>query len=958
GTYTVKIDITAGTNYAAVTDLTADDWTFTITSGTLTAADFTFAAPTDLAYDGSAKTGTITAKSGITGIGTITVKYYNKSGSKLDSAPIVPGTYTVKIDVTAGTNYAAVTDLTADDWTFTITSGTLTAADFTFAAPTDHAYDGSAKTATITAKSGITGIGTITVKYYDAAGNKLDSAPIDLGTYTVKIDVTAGTNYAAATDLTADTWTFTITSGTLTASDFTFAAPTDLAYDGIAKTATVTSKDGITGIGTITVKYYDALNNELDSAPVVPGTYTVKIDITAGTNYAAVTDLTADEWTFTINRAATTVTAPTATAITYGQALSASTLSDTNWSWVDGTVIPDVQNNGYPAKITVDDSNYDYTDVEGYDSSTHTVTRTIAVSVNKATPTITVTATPVSDIAGKTVTVSAIAVNPNNSTLTDVPAPTLTYKVGDSGTETTFTGSFVIPEDTEDGTIITITAATAENGSYEAGANTATVTVTDCLHNDKTAAWEKDSTGHWHICNYCGAEVDKAAHSEDSGTVTTEPTETSEGIKTYKCTVCGYVTRTETIAVLDHTHVPSEEYSKDETGHWHTCSGCTEKLDLAAHTYGKWKITVPSTAQANGKKERSCTVCGYVQEGVVTYGGDESTGDMDNATKPENNACHADLELTDEEIINKIPLTPEELEDIENGADLEVYMVVIDYSGNVPSADKALAEAVLTDGMKIGMYIDVTLFVKVGDNDPRAVTNTNGGLKITFEMPEKLINTDTSVTREYSIIRVHSGEAEILACEYDKTTAKGSFVTDKFSTYSIAYKDITEEEPDPEPAPVVRYPIVVNGNVTVDKTTAAAGETVNVRTDFGYDIIVTAANGQRIAQITEKGSFTMPACKVSVTAVQNETFALMSTAWRQSYVYSYDSDMNKIKVNSTRKQGIITVNLGKEYAGKSFTIYEGKKSTKVKVTDGVLDAKGRFTFEVPDGKNYTLIVED
>lgn len=147
----------------------------------------------------------------------------------------------------------------------------------------------------------------------------------------------------------------------------------------------------------------------------------------------------------------------------------------------------------------------------------------------------------------------------------------------------------------------------------------------------------------------------------------------------------------------------------------------------------------------------------------------------------------------------------------------------------------------------------------MGDNDLRAVTNTNGELKITFEMPEKLINTDTSVTREYSIIRVHSGEAEILDCEYDKTTAKGSFVTDKFSTYAIAYNDITEKEPAPVPAPVVRYPIVINSNVTVDKTTAAAGETVNVRTDFGYDIIVTDANGQSIAQITENGSFTMPA---------------------------------------------------------------------------------------------------
>lgn len=252
----------------------------------------------------------------------------------------------------------------------------------------------------------------------------------------------------------------------------------------------------------------------------------------------------------------------------------------------------------------------------------------------------------------------------------------------------------------------------------------------------------------------------------------------------------------------------------------------------------------------------------------------------------------------------------------------------------------------------------ITLFVKVGDNDPRAVTETNGDLKITFEMPEKLINNDTSVTRKYSIIRVHNGEAAILACEYDKTTAKGSFVTDKFSTYSIAYKDITEEEPAPEPAPVVRYPIVVNGNVTVDKTAAAAGETVNVRTDFGYDIIVTAANGQRIAQITEKGSFTMPASKVYVTAVQNETFALMATAWRQSYVYSYDADMNKIKVNSTKKRGVIVIDLGEEYAGRTFTIYSGRKSTKVKVTEGEFDENGKFIFEVPDGKNYTLVVED
>lgn len=646
-------------------------------------------------------------------------------------------------------------------------------------APTDGiAAYGTAYTASVTISSGSTPVVTINGEAVDSSNI---TANVD-GTFTVK-------------------HTFDATEKrTLTASDFSFAAPSDLVYNGSAKEAAFTT--AVSGAGDITVKYYDDNGTKLDSAPVNAGTYTVKIDVAAGAECAAANELTDSTWTFTIKRAAVTIT---------------------------------------------------------------------------------VNASPTSDIAGKTITVTAQAENPDNSTLTDVPTPTLTYKVGESGTATAFTGSFVIPEGTPIGTVITVTAATAENENYYAETATAEVIVSDCEHTDVPTEWEKDETDHWHICNYCGAVVDKAEH-----------------------------------------------------------------------TYGSWKITVPATADANGKKERSCTVCGYVQEGTVIYGGDESTGDMENATDPENNALHADLELTDEEIISKIPLTPEELEAIENGADLEVYMVVIDYSGNVPAEDKALAESVLTGDMQIGMYIDVTLFVKVGDNDPRAVTNTNGELKITFEMPEKLINTDKNTTRKYSIIRVHNGEAAILDCAYDKTTAKGSFVTDKFSTYAIAYKDITEGKP----APVVRYPIIINGNVTVDKTTAAAGETVNVITDFGYDIIVTAANGQRIAQITEKGSFTMPACKVSVTAVQNETFALMSTAWRNSYVYSYDADMNKIKVNSTKKRGVIVIDLGEEYAGRTFTIYSGRKSTKVKVTEGVLDENGKFVFEVPDGKNYTLVVED
>ena len=61
--------------------------------------------------------------------------------------------------------------------------------------------------------------------------------------------------------------------------------------------------------------------------------------------------------------------------------------------------------------------------------------------------------------------------------------------------------------------------------------------------------WKSDADGHWHECE-CGDKIDSAAHTEDGGTVTKAPTETETGIKTYKCSACGYEMRTENIDKL------------------------------------------------------------------------------------------------------------------------------------------------------------------------------------------------------------------------------------------------------------------------------------------------------------------------------------------------------------------------------------------------------------------------
>ena len=126
-------------------------------------------------------------------------------------------------------------------------------------------------------------------------------------------------------------------------------------------------------------------------------------------------------------------------------------------------------------------------------------------------------------------------------------------------------------------------------------------------------SWTKDGTYHWHAAT-CGHDVtdSKVEHSFGDWTVTKEATEEAEGSRERSCTVCGY-TATEAIAKLAHTHKFAESWSKDATYHWYaaTCEHTTEVSGKAAHIFGNWTTTKAATEEAEGTKERSCTVCGY-----------------------------------------------------------------------------------------------------------------------------------------------------------------------------------------------------------------------------------------------------------------------------------------------------------------------------------------------------------
>lgn len=133
------------------------------------------------------------------------------------------------------------------------------------------------------------------------------------------------------------------------------------------------------------------------------------------------------------------------------------------------------------------------------------------------------------------------------------------------------------------------------------------------------------------VCANCGdviaTEVIPAtgAHTWDNGTVTTEPTETTPGVRTFTCAVCSQ-TKTEVIpATGAHTFVFTKNVAPSctEAGYdLYTCSGCgaTEQRNVKPALGHKWDsgtVTAEPTEKDPGTMTYTCTVCGQTKTEVI-----------------------------------------------------------------------------------------------------------------------------------------------------------------------------------------------------------------------------------------------------------------------------------------------------------------------------------------------------
>ena len=170
---------------------------------------------------------------------------------------------------------------------------------------------------------------------------------------------------------------------------------------------------------------------------------------------------------------------------------------------------------------------------------------------------------------------------------------------------------------------VTKPATETEAGSRERDCTVCDYVQTETIpmleHEHSYGDWQKDETQHWKECR-CGEKTEVGNHTFDDWTITKEPTTTETGSRERTCSICKY-TQTETLPV--HTHdVHDEAWKYDETQHWQECS-CGEKLNVANHTYGDWKVTKEATETEAGSRERGCAVCEYVQVEIIPEIGHE-----------------------------------------------------------------------------------------------------------------------------------------------------------------------------------------------------------------------------------------------------------------------------------------------------------------------------------------------
>ena len=142
---------------------------------------------------------------------------------------------------------------------------------------------------------------------------------------------------------------------------------------------------------------------------------------------------------------------------------------------------------------------------------------------------------------------------------------------------------------------------------------------------------------------------------------------------------------------------------------------------------------------------------------------------------------------TTKELLDAIGLTAAEKKAIANGANVNVVLNV--NVKTLTEKEAKLIESVIGKNKMAETY-DINLLLQIAGLADRNITDPSSAICITITIPDKFINTDTSVKRVYRMVRIHDGKATVIDGTFDANTKQFTFATDGFSTYALVYEDV------------------------------------------------------------------------------------------------------------------------------------------------------------------------
>lgn len=144
--------------------------------------------------------------------------------------------------------------------------------------------------------------------------------------------------------------------------------------------------------------------------------------------------------------------------------------------------------------------------------------------------------------------------------------------------------------------------------------------------------------------------------------------------------------------------------------------------------------------------------------------------------------------VKDTEAVANAVLSAEQVQLVNDGKTIEIRVDVKDIFEKVPQKDKEVIENGLiryreeVPSLTLGRYVDISMFMKIGESDWDAITSTEEPIEVVIGVPEDMREDG----REFYIIRAHEGEHTFMR-DLDEEPDTITISTDMFSSYAIAY---------------------------------------------------------------------------------------------------------------------------------------------------------------------------